>query len=64
MEKNGRYQAVAMGTSAFILDTQEGHMWLWGACKETGITLMYLGKLRVGEKPLDMLFSAGGKDES
>ena len=58
MEKTGRYQAVATNTSVFILDTQEGHLWLWGACEETGVTLMYLGQLSVGKEPLEMLYSS------
>jgi hypothetical protein len=30
MENNGRYQAITLGKEALILDTQEGHLWLWG----------------------------------
>lgn len=57
MEKTGRYQAVGLGTDVFVIDTQEGHMWLWGTSKEKGVTLMYLGQLSEGKEPLEMLYS-------
>ena len=56
--ENRRYQAVALGNDAFILDTQEGHLWLWGASKEKGVQLIYLGQLSVGKEPFDMLYSS------
>ena len=58
MNENGRYQAVPMSGSVFILDTQEGHLWLWGTCEKTGVSLMYLGQLSVGKEPLEMLYSS------
>lgn len=59
MEKNGRYQAVAMDSlNVFILDTQGGHLWLWGTCEQTGITLMYLGRLSIGKEPLDPIYQS------
>jgi|GEM_PF-1087240 len=56
-QETGRYQAVRMTeTSIFILDTQEGHMWLQSVehaydADQSGL-YVYLGILEVGKSPL------------
>jgi len=55
-ESSRRYQAVTMdNTSALMLDTQEGHFWLWGAHENTGFVLMYQGQVSPGEEPGDVI---------
>lgn len=52
----GRYQGVRIDSSAIlIIDTQEGHLWLWGCHKDTGFLLMYQGQVSPGEKPGDAI---------
>jgi hypothetical protein len=56
-QETGRYQAVRMTeTSIFILDTQEGHMWLQSVehaydADQSGL-YVYLGILEVGKSPI------------
>ncbi len=51
-----RYHATKMDTtSALILDTQEGHCWLWGAHEKTGLVLMYQGQVSPGEEPGEVI---------
>jgi len=56
-QETGRYQAVRMTeTSIFILDTQEGHMWLQSVehaydADQSGLCV-YLGILEVGKSPI------------
>ena len=58
-EEVGRYQAVAISKgidndadSVFIIDTKEGHIWVWGEYKTTGTVrvggghLAYRGKVK------------------
>ena len=54
MNENGRYQAVALGPDALILDTQEGHLWLWGAANNE-ILLAYQGRVTPCEKMGDVV---------
>lgn len=54
MEKIGRYQAIALRPDVFILDTQEGHLWLWGAANNE-ILLMYQGQIAPCEKMGDVV---------
>jgi hypothetical protein len=51
----GRYQAVRMDSNAiFILDTQEGHLWVWIIQKDnsgqSAEFLFYQGKVRPGSR--------------
>ena len=51
----GRYQAIRMDSNAiFILDTKEGHLWVWVIQKDnsgqSAEFLFYQGKVRPGSK--------------
>ncbi len=53
--RTGRYQAVRMDSNAiFILDTQEGHLWVWVIQKDnsgqSAEFLFYQGKVRPGSR--------------
>ena len=67
-EEIGRYQAVEITKSAsatadevFILDTKEGHMWVWSEyptipnLQKGGRSLIYMGKVKPGEKLGDII---------
>jgi hypothetical protein len=68
--ESGRYQAMQISVgkkseyNIFILDTKEGHMWLFET-KESRIDgklfggLKYQGKLRPGKKAGDVIFEFG-----
>ena len=68
--ESGRYQAMQISVgkkseyNIFILDTKEGHMWLFET-KESRIDgklfggLKYQGKLRPGKKAGDVIFQFG-----
>ena len=54
-ERTGRYQAVRMDNNAvFILDTKEGHIWVWVIQKDNkgkpAEFLFYQGKVIPGSK--------------
>jgi len=56
-ENSGKFQAIRIdGTSVLIIDTQEGHLWLWGVYKDIGFALFYQGQVSVGEKPGDTIY--------
>jgi hypothetical protein len=50
MENNGRYQAITLGKEALILDTQEGHLWLWGVRENGNCVLIYQGQVSPGQE--------------
>lgn len=55
MNQTGKYQIVKLdATAVLILDTQEGHLWLWGVHKDIGVTLVYQGRISPGEKAGDV----------
>lgn len=65
MNENGRYQAIRLdATGALILDTQEGHLWIWGVHKETGIMLIYQGQVSLGKKAGEVIIQALNKEEA
>jgi hypothetical protein len=58
----GRYQTIPLttrpgtGVAAFIIDTKEGHLWVWTFGMrpdkhELTTTLIYHGQVRPGKKP-------------
>jgi hypothetical protein len=59
-EDNERYQAIRLDeNSVFIIDTEEGHLWLWGIGEGRGSDvhsiLRYEGKLKPGRQMGDVL---------
>ena len=62
-EEIGRYQAmkIALETasvSVLIIDTKEGHLWVWGASTSGDLwDLTYMGKARPGQKMGDLIES-------
>ena len=68
---DGRYQALPLpgaggqgGGRAFILDTREGHVWIWSenelitapdGRRRYGSGFIYQGKLRPGTQPGEMI---------
>jgi hypothetical protein len=65
--EEGRYQAIPLttkpgaGVSAFIIDTKEGHLWMWGFAMrpdklELTTTLFYFGQVRPGKKPGECIY--------
>lgn len=70
--EDGRYQALPLsgaegsktGARAFILDTREGHVWIWSenelitrpdGSRRYGAGFIYQGKLRPGSQPGEMI---------
>ncbi|MFX0202349.1 MAG: hypothetical protein ACFFCW_40095 [Candidatus Hodarchaeota archaeon] len=60
--EEGRYQAIPLttepgtGSAAFIIDTKEGHLWMWvfgmrPDKHELSTILIYNGQVRPGKKP-------------
>jgi len=59
-QNNERYKAIRLDeNSVFILDTEEGHLWLWGIGEGRGndvrSILRYEGKLKPGRQMGDVL---------
>lgn len=69
---DGRYQALSLnsvegsktGTRALILDTRDGHVWVWSenelitapdGRRRYGAGFIYQGKLRPGSQPGEMI---------
>lgn len=69
---DGRYQALSLngvegsktGTRALILDTRDGHVWVWSenelitapdGRRRYGAGFLYQGKLRPGSQPGEMI---------
>lgn len=70
--EDGRYEALPLagveggkgGGRAFILDTREGHVWIWSeselitapdGSRRYGAGFIYQGKLRPGSKPGELI---------
>lgn len=68
--EDGRYQALPLsseagrGSRAFVLDTQDGHVWIWseselttdsGGQRRYASGFVYQGKLRPGARPGDFI---------
>jgi hypothetical protein len=70
--EDGRYQALPLsgaeasktGARAFILDTRDGHVWIWSenelitapdGRRRYGAGFIYQGKLRPGSQPGEMI---------
>ncbi len=70
--EDGRYQAFPLnnadssktGTRALILDTRDGHVWVWSenefittpdGARRYGTGFIYQGKLRPGSRPGEMI---------
>lgn len=70
--EDGRYQALPLagsdggkgGARAFILDTREGHVWIWSenelmsapnGGRRYGTGFIYQGKLRPGTRPGELI---------
>lgn len=51
----GRFQAVPMGQSMFILDTQRGYCWRFGLTGN-GIGLIYCGQVRPGSEFFELIY--------
>ncbi len=59
-QESGRYQAISVGSdkypATFILDTKEGHLWLWRGklyqepYENASYSVMYQGQIRPGKK--------------
>lgn len=66
--EDGRYQALPLGGAeapqhsprALILDTRDGHLWIWSenellgdarSGRKSGPALIYQGRLKPGQKP-------------
>lgn len=73
---NERYQALPLtgaesgqsGARSFILDTQEGHVWIWSenelitapdGSRRYGTGFVYQGKLRPGTRPGEFIETPG-----
>jgi len=73
---DGRYEALPLagaegakaGSRAFILDTQDGHVWIWSenelmttadGQRRYGSGFIYQGKLRPGSRPGEMIEQQG-----
>lgn len=72
LAEGGRYEALPLsstegsktGTRAFILDTRDGHVWIWSenelitapdGRRHYGSGFIYQGKLRPGSQPGEMI---------
>ena len=61
--ENGRYQALKLpletaSVSVLIIDTKEGHLWVWGADSSGKLwDMTYMGKARPGQKMGDLIES-------
>jgi hypothetical protein len=72
LAEDGRYEALPLsstegsktGTRAFILDTRDGHVWIWSenelitapdGRRRYGSGFIYQGKLRPGSQPGEMI---------
>ena len=59
----GRYQALKLqletaSVSVLIIDTKEGHLWVWGAATSGELwDMTYMGKVRPGQKMGDLIES-------
>jgi hypothetical protein len=54
----GRFQAVAMDdSSVVILDTQEGHVWMWDLSGLGTVSMVYGGQVFLGENMGEMVQS-------
>jgi hypothetical protein len=52
----GRFQAIPLSPeSVLILDSKEGHFWLWVISSEKGGTLIYQGKVMPGVEAGDLI---------
>jgi hypothetical protein len=52
----GRFQAIQMGNiGAFIIDTKQGHYWVW-AMGRTGGTLTYGGQVSAKPRPGETVY--------
>ncbi|HEY9098396.1 MAG TPA: hypothetical protein VIN38_05975 [Thiobacillus sp.] len=76
LAEDGRYQALPLagadggkgGGRAFVLDTREGHVWIWSenelitasdGRRRYGSGFIYQGKLRPGSQPGEMIEQQG-----
>lgn len=76
LAEDGRYQALPLaggdggkgGGRAFILDTRDGHVWIWSenelitapdGRRRYGSGFIYQGKLRPGSQPGEMIEQQG-----
>ena len=56
-ENSGKFQAIRIDNQCvLIIDTQEGHLWLWGTHEDIGLALFYQGQVCVSGKPGDMIY--------
>jgi len=72
LAEDGRYEALPLagseggkgGARAFILDTRDGHVWIWSenelitapdGRRRYGASFIYQGKLRPGTQPGEMI---------
>jgi len=55
MKDNGRYQAITLGKEALILDTLEGHLWLWGKSNDGRLFIFYQGQVSPGKEMGDIV---------
>ncbi len=62
MGNNGRYQAITLGKEALILDTQEGHLWLWGKSNDGRFFIFYQGQVSPGQAMGDIVDRFPGED--
>ena len=54
--KENRFQAINLtATSVFIIDSKEGHLWIFGASPQS-TWLQYVGRLKPGEKFMDYVY--------
>ena len=59
----GRYKAIKLqlqtaSVSVLIIDTKEGHLWVWGAAASGKLwDMTYMGKVRPGQKMGDLIES-------
>ena len=75
-DEAGRYEALPLagaeggkgGARAFILDTRDGHVWIWSenelitapdGSRRYGAGFVYQGKLRPGTRPGEMIEQQG-----
>ncbi|MGD2125668.1 MAG: hypothetical protein PVG99_06280 [Desulfobacteraceae bacterium] len=61
----GRFQAVRVeDNSVFILDTKEGHYWIWGGSGSSGaVSLIYGGRVRPGKRMGEIIESLSLKPQ-